>query len=95
MISISQLSDVLRRQLKKMAPGDGLSVRCYKGARGFLIKRTDDGFQIIEDGFHNRELNADDVRSATKMCLAAAKREFPRSRQLHVRAILGKDASDG
>ena len=83
MIAAASLQSELQTRLKKMTTGDVLSVRTWKGDRGFSLTCLADGqFLLEEDGFQSLEdLSRQEVLKAVK---PIARREFPRSNKLRL-----------
>ena len=80
------ISEILTR-LKKLPQGHYLDVRTYKRDRGiFIIRRSDDMFEVIEDGFYQDEFRVPfaRMRNVLKTLL---KKEFPRSRKIRLYAM--------
>lgn len=85
MIAAASLPSELQARLKKMTPGDALSVRTWKGDRGFLITcQGEDRFSLVEDGFQAQCLNDLTRQAVLKAVKPIARREFPRSNKLRL-----------
>lgn len=84
MIPLEQLPQELRRRLKKASAGTIIQVRTWKKDRGFRITVLESGYTIEEDGFLQATYHADDIADLLKCIRPIAKREFPRSNQLHI-----------
>lgn len=82
MITINRLEDECSRAIKKLTPDDILRVRTWKGDRGFSISLSDDGYELIEDGFQNERYTFRTDTALRKAVRRIAKREFPRSHKL-------------
>ena len=80
MIALSSLPSTLQNHLKKMAVGDSISVRTWKGDRGMAIRCLgEDLFSITEDGFQAACFDALSLKETLKQAKVIARREFPRS----------------
>lgn len=92
MIARASLPSELQVRLKKMAPGDVLRVRTWKGDRGMTITCQDtDTFTLEEDGFQTQCYTSLTRQAVLKAAKPIARREFPRSNKL--RLTLEKEAT--
>ncbi|MEE0510744.1 MAG: hypothetical protein UDG94_05895 [Peptococcaceae bacterium] len=95
MIAAAGLHNELQTRLKKMAVGDILQVRTWKGDRGLTITCLDtDLFRLEEDGFQSQCLDALSRSAVLKAVKPIARREFPRSNKLRL-AIIKEGNIDG
>lgn len=86
MIARGALEQWLNDHLSKLAAGASLSVRTYKGDRGFSVTAlAGGGYLLEEDGFAVQSQTFPDPRSLMKAAKTAARREFPRSTQLRTK----------
>ncbi|MFM9413510.1 hypothetical protein ACKQTC_03925 [Peptococcus simiae] len=93
MITINQLETECRRALKKLGPDESLSVRTWKGDRGFTVSCTPAGYTLVEDGFQNKTADFSTEPALMKEIRRLAKREFPRSHKLRFTIIKKKEPS--
>ena len=85
MIAAASLQSELQTRLKKMTTGDVLSVRTWKGDRGFSLTCLADGqFRLEEDGFQSQRLEDLSRQEVLKAVKPIARREFPRSNKLRL-----------
>lgn len=95
MIPYAQLQTELKRALARLAVGEAVSIRSWKGDRGFLVEKTTGGFHITEDGYTNREMDLTDIAAVLKESKRIGRREFPRSNRLRFDIRSGKDNNHG
>lgn len=95
MIPYAQLQTELKRALDRITTGEAISIRSWKGDRGFMIEKTVDGFLISEDGYANRHIDLPDTAAVLKESKRIGRREFPRSNRLRFDIISGKDVNHG
>ena len=85
MIAAASLQSECQVRLKKMMPGDVLSVRTWKGDRGLTVTCTsEDCFTLAEDGFQNQTDEGLSRQMVLKALKPIARREFPRSNKLRL-----------
>ena len=85
MIAAASLQSELQTRLKKMTTGDVLSVRTWKGDRGFSLTCLADGqFLLEEDGFQSQRLEDLSRQEVLKVVKPIARREFSRSNKLRL-----------
>ena len=88
MIAAASLQNELQTRLKKMAIGDVLQVRTWKGDRGLTVTCLDaDLFRLEEDGFQNQVLDSLSRSAVMKAAKPIARREFPRSNKLRLTIV--------
>lgn len=93
MITINQLESECRRALKKLTADEHLSVRSWKGDRGFSVSRLADGYRLVEDGFQNKTADFSTEAALMKEIRRLVKREFPRSHKLRFTTMKKKEPS--
>ncbi len=76
--------DVIVKKAKKLPAGEYLDIRTYKRNRKvLLIKKDEDNFKIIEDGFYKNEFNCT-FKELRKIFKKLLKLEFPRSHKIRI-----------
>lgn len=84
MIDNKNLLKLLRNELGKMNNGDKIKFLTYKKDRSLLVKKTEDTFSVIEDGY--RKITWDNLTKTEvlKRMKKLQKIEFPRSNKLYL-----------
>ena len=84
MIDISAVIPTVLLKLKKLPVGHFLDLQTYKKDRSVtIVKRDDNNFLIIENGFNQEEFDVDAVK-LKKTLKVLLKKEFPRSNKVRL-----------
>ncbi len=87
MIDISQAVNTVMRRMKKASPGSGIMLLTYKKDRHVAITLTDSGRLMVEEhGFEEQKFEIEQ-KALKKTLKTLLKREFPRSRKVHIKSI--------
>ena len=86
-IDISSVIITTVQRINKSEPGSGIKILTYKKDRHVSITRIDDTrLQIEERGFEQRKFEIEE-KQLKKAMKTLIKREFPRSRKVHLKVI--------
>lgn len=85
MIDLKAAIPTALSRLRKLERGAVLELLTCKRDRGVAIRRTgDDAFEVREFGYRTGTVTAD-LKGMKKLLRTLLKREFPRSKKIHVR----------
>lgn len=78
------LTRTIYRRIKNdlIKPGYGVSIRTWKGDRGFTLISHDQGFHLKVDGYVHEEVFFSTWKESERYLKKVFKREFPRSNRV-------------
>lgn len=95
MLDIKNFAKIPLERLKNLNIGDRIELLTFKKDRKVVIIKKDiNNYDVIEDGFENKEFEDIEYKNLEKLLKQLKRIEFPRSNKFFLKEILKSDLDE-